>query len=102
MGCEQGAAVLVPTDSSKVSGVLVMPQVRHERIEPTNDWQQLELRVQSVGQRTYELIRPPTGEVRATGVTSAPNAVLHPWLRDELTEVLATLPAPTVPEEARP
>jgi hypothetical protein len=48
------------------------------------------------------LFRPATGEVRAKGVTSAPNAVLHPWLRDELTQVLATLPAPTMPEEARP
>lgn len=48
------------------------------------------------------LFRPATGEVRAKGVTSAPNAVLHPWLRGELTEVLAALPAPTVPEEARP
>jgi hypothetical protein len=25
------------------------------------------------------LFRPATGEVRATGVLSAPNAVLHPW-----------------------
>ncbi len=48
------------------------------------------------------LFRPATGEVRANGVTSAPNAVLHPWLRDALTQVLAALPAPTIPEEARP
>ena len=48
------------------------------------------------------LFRPATGEVRAKGVTSAPNAVLHPWLRDELLQVLATVPAPTMPEEARP
>jgi hypothetical protein len=46
--------------------------------------------------------RPATGAVRAKGVTNAPNAVLHPWLRDELTQVLATLPALSVPEEARP
>jgi hypothetical protein len=48
------------------------------------------------------LFRPAPGEARAKGVASAPNAILHPWLRDELTAVLATLPAPTVPEEARP
>jgi hypothetical protein len=37
------------------------------------------------------LFRPATGEVRAQGVTCAPNAVLHPWLQQELTQVLATL-----------
>jgi hypothetical protein len=39
------------------------------------------------------LFRPATGEVRAKGVPNAPNAVLHPWLQGELTQVLATLPA---------
>jgi hypothetical protein len=35
-------------------------------------------------------------------VTSAPNAVLHPWLQAELEGVVAELPAVTVPEDARP
>jgi hypothetical protein len=35
-------------------------------------------------------------------VTSAPNAVLHPWLKGELTQVLAELPAVTTPEPERP
>jgi hypothetical protein len=48
------------------------------------------------------LFRPATGELRAKGVTNAPNAVLHPWLRAELTTVLATLPPVTVPEDERP
>src|SRR5829696_7565237 len=48
------------------------------------------------------LFRPATGEVRAKGVTNAPNAVLHPWLRAELTQVLATLPPATAPEDDRP
>jgi len=48
------------------------------------------------------LFRPATGEVRAKGVTSATNAVLHPWLRGELAQVLAELPALTVPQGARP
>ena len=48
------------------------------------------------------LFRPATGEVRARGVTSAPNAVLHPWLKGELSAILATLPEVTVPEQARP
>src|SRR3712207_9188023 len=43
-----------------------------------------------------------TGEVRARGVTSAPNAVLPPWLKQELTAILARLPAVTTPEEERP
>jgi transposase len=38
------------------------------------------------------LFRPATGEVRASGVTSAPNTVLHPWLQEELSEILQTLP----------
>jgi hypothetical protein len=33
------------------------------------------------------LFRPATGQVRAKGVTSAPNAVLHPWLQAELEAV---------------
>jgi hypothetical protein len=42
------------------------------------------------------LFRPATGQVRAKGVTNAPNVVLHPWLKKELLQVLAELPdAPT-------
>ena len=48
------------------------------------------------------LFRPATGEVRATGGTSAPNAVLHPWLTGELSAILAALPEVAPPEEARP
>ncbi|MDQ2745393.1 MAG: transposase [Chloroflexota bacterium] len=48
------------------------------------------------------LFRPATGEVWAKGVTHAPNAVLHPWLQDELSTILATLSAVTIPEEERP
>ena len=46
------------------------------------------------------LFRPATGEVRAKGVTNAPNVVLHPWLQAELTAILATLPP--LPEGERP
>lgn len=48
------------------------------------------------------LFRPATGEVRAKGVTQAPNVVLHPWLQDELTQALATRPAVAVPDAQRP
>jgi DDE superfamily endonuclease len=43
------------------------------------------------------LFRPATGEVRALGVESAPNRVLHPWLQRELAQVLASLPASAAP-----
>jgi transposase len=48
------------------------------------------------------LFRPATGTVRAKGVTSAPNAILHPWLTEELSAILAGLPAVTLPDEDRP
>jgi hypothetical protein len=48
------------------------------------------------------LFRPATGEVRAKGVTTATNAVLHPWLQAELTAVLASLPPLTLAEDQRP
>jgi hypothetical protein len=48
------------------------------------------------------LFHPATGEVRAKGVTNAPNVVLHPWLQTELEAILATLPEVTVPEAERP
>jgi len=41
------------------------------------------------------LFHPADGQLRVKGVTSCPNAVLHPWLKQELTQILATLPPPT-------
>ena len=47
------------------------------------------------------LFHPATGQVRAKGVTSCPNTVLHAWLTAELTQVLANLPpALTLEQEA--
>src|ERR1700719_2094813 len=37
------------------------------------------------------LFRPATGQLRAKGVTNAPNVLLHPWLKRELLQVLAEL-----------
>jgi len=48
------------------------------------------------------LFRPATGEVRGTGVRSTRNAVLHPWVQAELTQILAALPAAPVIEADRP
>jgi hypothetical protein len=42
------------------------------------------------------LFHPATGQVRVKGVQQCPNAVLHPWLKEELAAILAALPAPVV------
>jgi hypothetical protein len=43
------------------------------------------------------LFHPLTGQVRVKGVTHSTNAVLHPWLKEELIQILNTLPqAPTL------
>ena len=46
------------------------------------------------------LFRPATGEVRAEPVAQATNAVLHPWLKRELTQILERCPPP--PAELTP
>jgi hypothetical protein len=40
------------------------------------------------------LFHPASGQLRAHGVRQCPNAVLHAWLKQEMTVVLSTLPAP--------
>ena len=39
------------------------------------------------------LFHPASGRVRVKGVTSTTNAVLHPWLKAELSQILKGLPA---------
>ena len=46
------------------------------------------------------LFHPASGQVRVKGVTSAANAVLHPWLKAELTAILETVPEPPPQTEA--
>jgi DDE superfamily endonuclease len=46
------------------------------------------------------LFCPASGQVRVKGVRSCTNAVLHPWLKTELTAILAALPATNVPLDA--
>lgn len=41
------------------------------------------------------LFHPADGQLRVKGVTSCPNSVLHPWLKQELTDILASLPEPS-------
>lgn len=38
------------------------------------------------------LFHPATGQLRAKGVTSSANAILHPWLETELSQIIAELP----------
>ena len=40
------------------------------------------------------LFHPATGEVRVKGVRSCTNAVLHPWLKEHLRDIVKTLPPP--------
>lgn len=40
------------------------------------------------------LFHPATGQVRVKGVTSTTNLVLHGWLKQELSAILASLPPP--------
>lgn len=49
------------------------------------------------------LLHSVSGKVRVKGVTSSANAVLHPWLKEELSRILETLPPPKMllPEENR-
>jgi hypothetical protein len=44
--------------------------------------------------KALTLFHPADGQVRLKGVTTCPNAVLHPWLKGELAEILAGLPEP--------
>ena len=47
--------------------------------------------------KVLTLFHPADGQVRLEGVTACPNAVLHPWLRRELSAVLEGLPAAPTP-----
>jgi hypothetical protein len=44
--------------------------------------------------KVLTLFHPADGRVRVEGVTSCPNAVLHPWLKRELAAILASMPTP--------
>lgn len=47
------------------------------------------------------LLHPATGVVRAKGVSHATNSVLHPWLKEQLTPILAALAEVSTPEADR-
>lgn len=45
------------------------------------------------------MFHPASGQVRAKGVTRCPNNILHPWLKQELSAILATLPPPALDQD---
>ncbi len=47
--------------------------------------------------KVLTLLHPADGQVRLKGVTACPNKVLHGWLKQELTAILATLPPAQTP-----
>ncbi len=44
--------------------------------------------------KALTLFHPADGRARVKGVTTCPDSVLHPWLKEELAEILAGLPDP--------
>ena len=50
--------------------------------------------------KVMTLFHPADGQARVKGVTTCPNEVLHGWLKEELTSILATLPPVTMPGDA--
>jgi hypothetical protein len=46
------------------------------------------------------LFHPASGQVRLSSAERCTNAVLHPWLRERLTAILAELPAPAARDPA--
>jgi DDE superfamily endonuclease len=51
--------------------------------------------------KLFTLFRPATGEVRAVPVERSTNAILHPWLEQELAAILKTTPPTLAGTESR-
>src|SRR5919199_5630471 len=83
-----------------------MPPRQRQRVEPTNSWQQLELLVQTPGQRTYELIRPvvlfgqPPGE-RAAETSTAARNIYRQVARFDAAGLAGLEPPPKVEQHQR-
>jgi len=75
------------------------------RWQPQGDPKRIDPHFERTGiAKVVTLFRPATGEVRNQGVSNCTNAVLHPWVKEQVSQVLATLPKPTnelSPEENR-
>jgi transposase len=105
LACEQGeAAGIVQLNEDEAGPYQAIPQ-------PGASWQPeghpvLQPHEYERGgtAKLLTLFRPATGQLRAKGVLSAPNAVLHPWLTEQLSAVLAEIeknhPREGLPPEA--
>ena len=67
--------------------------------QPGSSWQPLEHCVRQPHEyirgataKLLTLFHPASGQVRVKGVTSSDNAVLHPWLKQQLADLLDSLP----------
>jgi len=74
---------------------------------PGASWQPTELPVRQPHEyirngtaKILTLFHPASGQVRVKGVISSTNAVLHPWLKQELSAILQTLPDAPEMEQA--
>ncbi|MCC6626974.1 MAG: helix-turn-helix domain-containing protein [Chloroflexi bacterium] len=83
-----------------------MPLPKRPRVEPTDDWQQLQLLVQTPAQLTYELIRPvvlfgrsPAERARETG--AAERTIYRQVARFEAQGMAGLLPAPATSRSPR-
>lgn len=54
------------------------------------------------GAKLMTLFRPATGEVRAKGVRSVTNAILHPWLQEQLLSILEGWEEARIKEDDQP
>lgn len=68
---------------------------------PGSSWQPMEHPVRQAHEyirngtaKMLTLFHPRDGALRVKGVTSVPNAVLHPWLKEQCAAILSTLPTP--------
>jgi len=50
--------------------------------------------------KVMTLFHPADGQVRVQGVTTCPNTVLHGWLKQELTTILAAIPMTSIPSNS--
>lgn len=66
------------------------------RWQPQGDPKQVDPHFERNGIAKFlTLFRPATGEVCIKGVSQTTNAIIHPWLKQEVSQILSTLPAPT-------
>ena len=85
-----------------------MPRAGHQRQEPTDDWQQLQLLTQFPEQRTYELIRPVVlfghSAAERARLTGTPERTLYRQVARFTTDGMASLfaPSPTTSQRLRP